>query len=138
MNQKTFAKSQNAIKGNCSPEYLPPSAKLQKLAGNEKQSLNEGSAKLPLRVCHKLQSSQATTSNVEKTAAEKLALIREQEEKIEELMVLLESNVKKGQYFTGPHVQVGFCLDRWKHEGLVGGGEIRGYISLGNFEKSSC
>ncbi|KAL9981692.1 hypothetical protein ACROYT_G010433 [Oculina patagonica] len=94
VHQKTFTESESTITGHGSPEYLPPSAKMQKLADKEKQSLTEGCTES--RVCHELQSSQATTANMEKTAEEKLTLIREQEEKIGELMVLLESNVKKG------------------------------------------
>lgn len=96
MHQKTFTESESTITGHGSPEYLPPSAKMQRLADKEKRSLTEGCTES--RVCHELKSSQATcTASMEKTAAEKLTLIREQEEKIEELMVLLESNVKRGQ-----------------------------------------
>lgn len=94
VSQTNFTESESIITGHGSPEYLPPSAKIQRLANKEKQS-TEGSAKS--RVDNEVQGLQATTADMEKTATEKLSLIREQEEKIEELMVLLESNVKRGQ-----------------------------------------
>lgn len=94
MDQKALAESKITSDVHGSPEFLPPSAKIQRLA-KEKPSLEEESAKS--RVYHELQSEQATAANMEKEPAEKLTIIREQEEKIEQLLVLLESNVKRGQ-----------------------------------------
>lgn len=99
MDQKTPAESERKIKEDIhgSPEYLPRSAKIQRLESKEKPSLHHGSSAKSI-VYHEMQSSQtATTTNVEKTAAEKLILIREQEEKIEQMLIVLESNVKRGQ-----------------------------------------
>ena len=76
-----------------SPEYLPPSAKIKRLASKDTPSLDEGCSKSS--DCNELLDSQATSK--EMTAAEKLTLIREQEEKIEEMLVLLESSVERGQ-----------------------------------------
>lgn len=123
MNQKAFTESESTITRHGSSEYLPPSAKMQRLADKEKQSLKEGCTES--RVCHELQSSQATTANMEKTAADKLTLIREQEGKIEKLMVLLESNVKRGQRYSTYNVifisnatkpPLGLHVFPWFHE----------------------
>jgi len=79
-----------------SPEYLPPSAKIKRLASKGTPSLDE--ACLKSSVCNELLNSQAAkTASNEMTAAEKLTLIREKEEKIEEMLVLLESSVERGQ-----------------------------------------
>ena len=81
-----------------SPEFLPPSAKIKRLASNETPSLDEGCSKPS--VCQELLSSQAArTASKEMTAAEKLNLIREQEEKIKQMLVLLETSVKRGLSF---------------------------------------
>lgn len=79
-----------------SPEYLPPSAKIKRLASKEMPSLEEGSSKSS--VCNtEINSQAARTASKEMSAAEKLTLIREKQEKIEQVLVLLESSVKRGQ-----------------------------------------
>lgn len=98
LDKKAPAQSESEITGDIhdSPEYLPPSAKIKRLASKETQSLDgEGCSKSS--VCHELLNSQAVkTASKEMTAAEKLSLIREQEEKIEQMLVSLESSVKRG------------------------------------------
>ena len=78
-----------------SPEFLPPSAKIQKLS-KEKERLAGELAKT--HVYQEIQSPQVQTAfNTEKPAAERLKSIKEQEEKIEGFLVSLESNVKRGK-----------------------------------------
>jgi len=79
-----------------SPEYLPPSAKIKRLASKGTPSVDE--ARLKSSVCNELLNFQAAKrASKEITPAEKLTLIREQEEKIEEMLMLLESSVERGQ-----------------------------------------
>lgn len=82
-----------------SPEYLPPSAKIKRLASKEMPSLDEGSSK------------SAKTASKEISAAQKLTIIREKQEKIEQMLFLLESSVKKGQSFQDHFrsVKINFC-----------------------------
>ena len=68
-----------------SPEYLPPSAKIKRIASKEIPSLEQGSSK------------STRMASKEMSAAEKLTLIKEKQEKIEQMLVLLESSVKRGQ-----------------------------------------
>ena len=72
-----------------SPEFLPPDAKVQKLAIKDKT----GSAKT--RGCEELESSQLSTKD--KVAGEKLSSIKEHEDKIAELLVTLESDLARGR-----------------------------------------
>ena len=86
--------------GSCSsPEFLPPSAKIQRLA-KDKTDLEEVAAKLG--VDQELKSTPLETKfNEEQSASERLKSIREKEEKIEELLMQLESNIKRGQKTNG-------------------------------------
>lgn len=74
-----------------SPEFLPPDAKVQKLAIKDKT----GSAKT--RGCEELESSQASSTTKDKVAGEKLSSIKEHEDKIAELLVTLESDLARGR-----------------------------------------
>ncbi|PFX32903.1 hypothetical protein AWC38_SpisGene2203 [Stylophora pistillata] len=73
-----------------SPEFLPPEAKVQKLAINEKT----GTAKT--RGGEELKSSWASSTTKDKQDGEKLLSIKEKEDKIEELLVSLESDLARG------------------------------------------
>ena len=97
LDKKAPAQSESEITGDIhdSPEYLPPSAKIKRLASKETPSFDEGCSKSS--VCHELLNPQAVkTASKEMTAAEKLSLIREQEEKIEQMLVSLDSSVTRG------------------------------------------
>lgn len=74
-----------------SSEFLPPDAKVQKLAIKDKT----GSAKT--RGCEELESSQASSTTKDKVAGEKLSSIKEHEDKIAELLVTLESDLARGR-----------------------------------------
>ena len=89
MDNKASAECESKTTGDVhgSPEYLPPSAKIKRLASKEMPSLDERSSKSP------------RTASKEMSAAEKLTLIREKQEKIEQMLVLLESSVNRGQSF---------------------------------------
>ena len=98
MDKKDPTERESKITGDIhgSPEYLPPSAKIKRLASKETPSVDEGCSNSS--VCHELLNSQAArTANKEITGAEKLNSIREQEEKIEQMLVLLESSVKRSR-----------------------------------------
>lgn len=73
-----------------SPEFLPPSAKIQKLENENKEQegglLNQERPSLPAE----------STSSTEKPGVARLKLIKEKEEKIEKLLETLESKVKGG------------------------------------------
>lgn len=73
-----------------SPEFLPPSAKIQKLENENKEQegglLNQERPNLPAE----------STSSTEKPGVARLKLIKENEEKIEKLLETLESKVKGG------------------------------------------
>lgn len=88
-----------------SPEYLPPSAKIKRLASKEMPSLDEGSSKSSVCLTE-LNSQAARTASKKMSAVEKLTLIREKQEKIEQMLVLLESSVKRGQSFQD-HFSIG-------------------------------
>lgn len=74
-----------------SPEFLPPEAKVQKLAINEKT----GTAKT--RGGEELKSSWASSTTKDKQDGEKLLSIKEKEDKIEELLVSLQSDLARGK-----------------------------------------
>ena len=95
MDHKASSESEITLDGGHSPEFLPPRAKIQRLTG-KKTSLTVEPGK-PLHI-QELQSSQMeATFSKEIPAAERLKLIKEQEERIECLLVTLETSVKKGQ-----------------------------------------
>jgi len=96
LDKKAPAQSESEITSDIhdSPEYLPPSAKIKRLAFKETPSLDEGCSKSS--VCHELNSQAVKAASKEMTAAEKLSLIREQEEEIEQMLVSFESSVKRG------------------------------------------
>ena len=96
MEPKASGESKITLERDGSPEFLPPSAKFQRLA-KEKTDLAEEVAE-KLGVAQELQSTHLeTTSNALKPASERLKSIREKEEKIEELLMQLESNIKTGK-----------------------------------------
>lgn len=112
LGKKAPAECENKTMGDVhgSPEYLPPSAKIKRLTSKETPILDEGSSRSSVYQ-EQLSSQAARPASKEMTAAEKLNLIREQEEKIEQMLVLLESSVKRGQSFQDHchFVKINFC-----------------------------
>lgn len=97
---KASGESKITLERDDSPEFLPTSAKVQKLTKEKTELAEEVAAKRG--VDQELQSTHLeTTSNAVKPASERLKSIREKEQKIEELLMQLESNIKRGKKTNG-------------------------------------